>query len=226
MNRREFTAGGIAALFVPQLAGCSKSETDLEMELLKDFLTNPGRTYTSKSTIESILYDISRMHISKTQGKQFPTHGRATHLGDNLFLTAYHVVDENVHDLRLIPQRARANALLFNRPFEVVAYDVMSDLALLKTKGIPGKGKATIHLYPAMPALEDPVSTFIRVTGRASENGFDFSYGGLDFYDVTKKVDKLGRLIMPAHSLLFEAQGRVLQYRPDLMPQKKIQDKK
>ena len=226
MNRRHFiktsSKAGAALFLTSQLIGCSRkskseSENELERELLSDFLEASDNPYVSKKEIENTLYDI----LEFDSKGNIIAEGRATHLGDNYFLTAHHVVSEETSNFRLIPQWRRSYVLDYHQDFEIVEHDEKSDLALLKTSRRDFKAKAKLHLDSKVPSLDEKISTFIRLTGRPSNKNYEFEYGGRDFYDESKKVANLGKLILPAQSLLLEIQGKVLKYDETYLNQKK-----
>src|SRR3989338_11642550 len=104
MNRRQFITKSPQVLAAVLLAlqpigGDRKPQSELERVLLTDFMKFSYDSYSTKAGIENILYDISEIN---DEGDT-KTNGRATHLGDNFFLTAYHVVAEGTSNLRLIP---------------------------------------------------------------------------------------------------------------------------
>ena len=188
-----------------------KSKKELEIELLNDFL-EPSEAYLNKKEITDTLYEIQ---IACEFGRE--TVSRATYLGDNLFITSYHVVDEDLEDRVLIPQRKRNYGLNFQRKFKVVEYDPISDLALLKTTEADNKGKAKLHLNNIIPSLDDRVSSFSWLTGKTSKEPFEVKCDGKDLYDQTKIIRNLGKLILPANSHLFESEGKVLKYNEEYM---------
>ena len=230
IDRRKFIGmcvKGGTTLILPSLFACNnnsknniennlikskkKSKIELEIELLNDFL-EPPEAYLNKKEITDSLYEIQ---LVCEFGKE--TVSRATYLGDNLFLTSYHVVDESSEDLVLIPQWKRDYTLNFQRKFKVVEYDLNSDLALLKTTDADNKGKAKLHLNNIIPSLDDSVSSFSWLTGKTSKETFEVKYNGKDLYDKTKIIKNLGKLILPANSHLFEREGKVLKYNKEYM---------
>ncbi len=230
MDRRNFIGmcvRGGTVLILPSLFACDnnsenntetnpakskkKSKKELEIELLKDFL-KPSEAYLNKKEITDTLYDI---HLICKFGRE--TVASATHLGDNLFITSYHVVDEGSKDLFLIPQSKRDYGLTFKRKFEVVEYDFGADLALLKTTEAENIGKAKLHLNEKIPSLDDRVSSFSWLTGKISKETFEVKYDGKDLYDKSKIIKNLGKLILPANSHLFEREGKVLKYDEEYM---------
>ena len=228
IDRRKFIgmcAKGGTALILPSLFACNnnpennrentpansrkKSKKELEIELLNDFL-EPSEAYLNKKDITETLYEIQ---LSCEFGRE--TVSRATYLGDNLFITSYHVVDEGPEDLVLIPQWKRNYGSDFQRKFIVVEYDPVSDLALLKTTEENNKGKAKLHLNRIIPSLNDRVSSFSWLTGKTSKKTFEVKCDGRDLYDQTKIIRNLGKLILPANSHLFESEGKVLKYNKE-----------
>jgi len=229
IDRRKFIGmcvKGGTTLILPSLFACNnpknnsennltkskkKSKKELEIELLNDFL-EPSEAYLNKKEITDTLYEIQ---LVIEFGRE--TVSRATYLGDNLFITSYHVVDEGSEDLVLIPQWKRNYGLNFQRKFKVVEYDPDSDLALLKTTEADNKGKAKLHLNKIIPSLDDRVSSFSWLTGKTSKETFEVKCDGKDLYDQTKTIKNLGKLILPANSHLFESEGKVLKYNKEYM---------
>ena len=218
---------GGTALILPQLLACSnnpennnennltksrkKSKKELEIELLNDFL-EPSDTYLNKKEITDTLYEIQ---LVCEYGRE--TVSSATFLGDNFFITSYHVVDEGSEDLVLVPQWKRNHGLNFQRKFKVVEYDPDSDLALLKTTEADNRGKAKLHLNKTIPSLDDRVSSFSWLTGKTQKEAFEVKFDGKDLYDQTRIIKNLGKLILPANSHLFESEGKVLKYDKEYM---------
>ncbi len=229
LNRRKFIkmcVKGGTILLLPSLSACKdpenntdnnlaetrkKSQKELEIELLNDFL-NPSETYLNKKEITDTLYEIQ---LVCEYGRE--TVSRATYLGDNLFITSYHVVDDGSEDLVLVPQWKRKDGLNFQQKFKVVEYDSESDLALLKTTETDNKGKAKLHLDKIIPSLDDKVSSFSWLTGNPSKKSFEIKCDGKDLYDQNKIIKNLGKLILPANSHLFESEGKVLKYNKEYM---------
>ena len=230
IDRRKFIGmcvKGGTTLILPPLFACSnnpennsennltkptkKSKKELEIELLNDFL-EPSEACLTKEEITDTLYEIQLVFES---GRE--TVSSATYLGDNLFITSYHVVDEGSEDLVLIPQWKRNYGLNFQRKFTIAEYDSGSDLALLKTTEENNKGKAKLHLDNIIPSLDDRVSSFSWLTGKTSKETFEVKCDGRDLYDQTKIIKDLGRLILPANSHLFESEGKVLKYNKEYM---------
>ncbi len=204
MNRREFLRSSGTLALGAVLNSCYPRERR-ESRLLTEFLES--EKVTDRRDIERILYDINEID---RQGKK-SIKGRATHLGDNFFLTAYHVVDKG--NLELVPQTRRGNVWDSSQEFEVVEYDEDSNLALLKTDK-KYKGKPSLHLSYKIPLLGDDVSTFIRLIGDPHHVDYEYELRGRDFYDNSKEI-LLGKLVIPANSLVYEKQGKVLERIPN-----------
>ncbi len=233
LDRRKFIKmclmGG-ACLTLPSLFACNntpknnltklkkKSKKELEIELLNDFL-KPSGTCLNKKEITGTLYEIQ---LTCEFGRE--TVSRATHLGDNLFITSYHVVDRDTEDLVLVPQWKRNNGLSFQQKFKVAAYDLLADLALLKTTEADNKGKAKLHLDNIIPSSNDRVSSFTWLTGKTSKVPFEVKCDGRDLYDQTRIIKNLGKLKLPANSHLFESEGKVLKYNEEYMKKNYYQE--
>ncbi|MBT3405697.1 hypothetical protein HN419_00860 [Candidatus Woesearchaeota archaeon] len=212
MNRREF---GIvaAAILLFGSKGCKKPDKQVEKEVLDDFLDPSKGTIVNRKGIENTLFDITRK--TESNGRDI-TVGRATHLGGNYFLTAAHVVDEYFSSMRVTPQWRRGYLMNQSGSFTVVEYDEKNDLALLKSEHDVGDGDAKIHLSPHIPKLGDDISTFLRLVGAPSREDYNQIINGLDFFDKSKSANALGRILLPANSLLLEKRGQVLEYRQDM----------
>lgn len=195
MNRREFSKLAIMAGMATLVGGCRSRD---ELRVLENFL-EPDEGM-KRSEIENILYD-----ISSVEGF---TRGRAVSIGDNFFLSAYHVVKGN--GLVLLPQHRRGYLIDYRQDFDVVFYDETSDIALLKTEDMRIDGNPNVHLTDEV-IIGDDVSTFMRLVGNPSNNDYDFSFDGKDYYDDSKDAEDIGRLILPEGSLLYEKQGKVLE---------------
>lgn len=181
----------------------------LETELLRDFLTTTPQLGIYRTGIEHLLYNI-RME----GGIQSSTRGRSIHIGDGYFLTAYHVVDPKKvgrgQSLKLLPQ-SRGRLSDFAQGFKIVHYDEESDLALLKIPVERMEGKANVHLALNSPNLDEVVSVFYALSEEPRQTPYEFDLLGKNYYD-ERDIMRLGKLVLPANSSLFEKQGKILPY--------------
>lgn len=163
-----------------------------------DFLTYTEKSSIDKRRIEPLLYDV----IDKKG-----TAGRAVHIGDGYFLTAYHVVNGRETSHKVIPQSIRGT--IYSNDFKILHYDSDADIALLKVPVENRKGKPLVHLSPRILKVGENVSSFTRLSGKPLSQPYEYELYGKDYYD--KKSDiKIGKFNLPAGSLLFETQGFVL----------------
>ena len=239
ITRREFTrlSGLVLAAFATNQIGCARRLDDMETALFEDFLSEAS---IDKKELEELLYDVET-RINTADGIKNQTRGRAVMIGDGYFLTAFHVVNPKeakteavkvARDLsvkledismKLIPQYRRGYLRDFAQEFELVSYDEKSDLALLKAPVEDRNGQARLHLAQSPLNADEGVSIFLRVLGRRRLIDYNFELKGRDYYNPAKELN-LGRLSFPAGSLLFEKQGWVLPYRPQVIG-KLIEDK-
>ena len=212
LSRRGFIkdvaiVGGALALTQLETLVISAKQTDRELEesLLLDLLSFPANHYIDRKNIESILFDVKDKET---------TRGRAVHIGDGYFFTAYHVVDGNTKNIKLVPQLRRWGHLVdYTTSFKILDYDNESDIALLQAPSNKRKEGATkLHLASEIPSIGDKVSVFIRISNVPRNAVYEFEYDGKDFYDESKPAPKIGKLILPADSLLLEKEGKVLRY--------------
>ncbi len=105
----------------------------------------------------------------------------------------------------------------------MASYDENADLALLKIPVEDRKGQARLHLAQAPLNVGEGVSIFLRVLGRRRLADYEFELKGRDYYNPATELN-LGKFILPADSLLFEKQGWVLPYRPEMIG-KSVEDK-
>ena len=94
---------------------------------------------------------------------------------------------------------------------------------MLKAPVEDRNGQARLHLAQSPLNADEGVSIFLRVLGRRRLIDYNFELKGRDYYNPAKELN-LGRLSFPAGSLLFEKQGWVLPYRPQVIG-KLIEDK-
>ena len=197
---------GLGALSTPIiLRGIGKNtqgkDGSLESRLFSDFLSYDS-SGIDKSVVESILYDIN--------GRE-GTLGRAIHIGDGYFWTAYHVVKENQQKMQLKPQARRS--FIGGAGFHVLDYDPITDIALLQSDIQSKQGKALVTLYSRDLEINDQVLLFKRLSGRSLRKKYEKDLQGINFYDNRKKL-YLGKFVLPENSLLFENQGRILFNNP------------
>jgi hypothetical protein len=194
----------VVILFLLSTYCTEKSAKQLEQELLTGFLTPPENNKISRQQIQYLLFDI------KYKGK---TTGRAIHLGDHYFLTAYHVVEDRNDKIFLIHQYKRGKPKKNSMSFEILFYDKNSDLALIRSeKQIEKKGKPLLYLSITNPEPESNVSKFLGLIGSPREERFEFEYSGKDFYYPDDAFGVMGTMIMHEYSLLYEIEGRTLKY--------------
>jgi len=181
-----------------------KSAIELESDLLTSFIEPKTANYIQRKHLRFILYDI------KHKGK---TSGRAVHIGDEYYLTAFHVIDGRNSNIQLIPQVKRDQYKRYSQNFHVLYYDINSDLALLRAETSRDRtGKPIITLAPEIPPPGRNVSKFLALIGEPQEVDYEFEYSGLDFFDPKKDYGILGRILLPAKSLTYELEGHVLPY--------------
>lgn len=212
---------------------CSRKPDEVETELFRDFLNFTPESALDQVDIGQLLYDIETKVRTK-KGIEGKTKGRAVSIGDGYFLTAFHVIDpeeskkearEMAQDMslrledisvKLVPQNRRGYGTDFAQGFEVAYRDRESDLALLKAPVENRSGRAKVHLASPSLSIGQAVSTFFWVSGIPKVVKYEFELNGRNYYDNATTM-RLGKLILPANSLLFEKQGWVLPYNPDLM---------
>lgn len=235
MKRRQFLKVGALTLSAPFI-GCEsfkappseeeieKGNRKLEPRILEDFLK--GDICVNKKTIESSLYDI----YEEREG----TLGRAVCIGGNFLLTLYDLVKENPESLIVIHQSFRGSSI-GKFGFEIVHYNEKSNLALLRSHERRGDKKGKLQKFPhqietdkaklhlslsSPPPLEDKLSpltlsTFILLSGKAPKERYEEEFFGEDYYptrsDRSVTLPKCGKFILPACSLLFEKQGKLLK---------------
>ena len=169
----------------------------LETKLLADFLTYTEKDSIDKRRIEPLLYDI----VNKR------TRGRAVHIGNGYFLTAYHVVKGVETSHKLIPQLMRYSN--YAKDFKILYYDIDADIALLKVSVDNREDKSLVHLSPRVLRVGENVSSFTRLSGSPFSQSYEYEIYGKDYYD-EKSDMKIGKFDLPAGSLLFETRGFVL----------------
>ena len=183
------------------------SPKEIQQKILKDFLDFPGGDI-DKKTIEYILYDVQ----SPTD-----TMGRSFKISDGLFLTNHHVIRKVIDGkyAQLVKQEKRGILSDIEGEFEVLEYDIPSDLALLRLKKYNPKDDETIvHLYKRTPKVKEKVSEFIHLSGEGGKHkGYHFDFGGKDIYDKQKYIKHLGSFDLPPDSALFEKKGYVLPFK-------------
>lgn len=211
MKRRRFLKGTVAAAVLAAAnlsGGCDAfrvppKQKELEVKNLKDFLTSPKSFSFNRTNLGSCLYDIRYENTA--------TNGRAMGIGENLFLTTYSLVDEDVKNL-LLAHQSTGNKALGYEGFSIVHFDKETDLALLK--GVRGKikdEKTKLHFNSKMPSLEDKVSTFVLLKGTPKKERVECKVDGQNIYEEGQLyVVDFGAFILPANSLLMETQGKVL----------------
>lgn len=172
------------------------NELTEEPGFLKRFLTPSKDVHIDtidRRGIESLLYDIK----DKEQ-----IHGRAIHIGDGYFLTAFHVIEDEETDLQLFPQLIHDNRLRRAGNFKVITTDTDSDLALLRIHNHEKSDAPLIRLFDRIPELGESVSEFIRYDGNKVNTDYAFQFEH-------EHIPKLGRIILRANSPLLEKQGEV-----------------
>ncbi|MBI3027826.1 hypothetical protein HYY70_06980 [Candidatus Woesearchaeota archaeon] len=222
MDRREFLVLGGTALAGGVVLGalidakCNREIDPLETLLLKDFLTYGEDSSIDRQNISGLLFDIEAKEDPKSS-RIWETKGRAVNIGNGYYLTAYHVVEPKSGSkevMRMIPQSRRGYVVNDARTFELASFDKTIDLALLKAPVEKAEGKAVVHLGPWELKEGNLVSTFTRFTGRPKQADYNFELQGVDFYDKDGKM-RVGRLYLPAGSLLFQVEGSVLPYKEE-----------
>ena len=184
---------------IPKLTPEEYIET--KIVLLDRFMgTVKDSTYhtLNRDSISQILYDIKLENGHRR--------GKAVHLGDNYFLTVYHVVKEK-NNLELIPQRGGKKI-----KFTIVAYDPTNDIALLEAENnIIATGMPKIFLEDDDLEIGTLVSYFQKISPLRTD--YNFTLEGKDWYNIDKDtLVTLGRFISPANTGLYETEGRVLDY--------------
>ena len=169
----------------------------IETKILDDFLTYTEKDSIDKRRIETLLYDI----VNKR------TRGRAVHIGDGYFLTAYHVVKGVETSHKLVPQSIRYRN--YAKDFKILYYDSDADIALLKASVDNREGKSLVHLSPRILRIGENVLLFTRLSGSPLSQSYEYEIYGKDYYD-EKSDMKIGKFSLQAGSLLFETQGFVL----------------
>src|SRR3989338_6188085 len=66
-----------------------------------------------------------------------------------------------------------------------------------------------IHLSGVTPSIGNVVSQFTRLTGAPRNTPYLLEYDGRNYYDTSQTVTNLGKIILPANSLLIEQEGTV-----------------
>lgn len=169
-------------------------------KVLQDVLTFDERTdYLSRSDITPLVYDIQSSRS---------TLGRAILLGDNIFLTAYHVI-ENKENLQIVYQKKRGKLLPNTHQLEVLAGTWDYDLALVRSKVFFPIGRSKISLRTDKYTKDTLLSQFLYYKGPKKHKDFILSYDGLDYYDSVRKVKDLGKFVFLKDSPLFEKQGKI-----------------
>ena len=187
-----------------------KSDSQLEQELLADFLDGNQETHLDKPEIENLLYNV--VTKSKIEGKvQAFSEGSAVALGDGYYLTVYHVSgsNNNYGEKYLLRQSKINSRPDLAQEFSVLWYNKDDDLALLRTQSVR-TGKAAMRLSTQMPKEGVEVSVF-DVSNVPAKKDYKRELVGKDFHDSSKDID-LGRLVMLDGTRLFETQGRVVNY--------------
>lgn len=205
MKRRRFLQSSVlmlAAAATGQLS-CSKDDKELEVELLNDFLKPSEKKYMDRDSIFPLLYSIENEKGTK---------GRAVHIGDGYFLTAYHLIAGGISNLILTIQGINSKFFGGDLNFETLTYDNSTDIALIKAPIDKRKGKAKLHLGENIPKIDDPVSSFIKLYGMPKSERFELGYNGIDLYNENNIIKNLGKLILPKHSVLFEKRGKIIKY--------------
>ena len=210
LSRRSFVKNALivvgALKFIslePLVMPTKPVDRELEESLLLDLLSSPANNYVNIKSIEALLFDVKDKET---------TRGRAVHIGDGYFITVYSAVNKNPENMKLSPQLLKWSNADYESNFRVVSYDKESDIALLQIPVNKRKGKASLHLANKISSIDDKVSAFIGISGFPRDEPYKLEYDGRDFYDQSKPAQKIGKLILPAGSLLFEKEGKVLRY--------------
>ncbi|MEM7182897.1 MAG: hypothetical protein AAF518_18440 [Spirochaetota bacterium] len=179
-----------------------------DKKFLQDLLAKSTETeqrYLTSQEVESRLYD-----IQTDQG----TRGRAFHIGNGFFLTAYHVIKGIKAPYYLVLQSKRGPVEdTKNASFQILHYIEKPDVALLQLKHRQRSLAGGVPLIQKAPAKNADVSLFIRLTkGNTGHSGYDLSFGGIDYYDAKQESKYLGRFLLPPASYLYEKRGLVIDY--------------
>ncbi len=238
LSRRDFLSTGMLAAFSAATIGCRPSETSPEPKIpevidpkisdakaLADFLNRNQTAGVSRQTLnkEPILY-----HISKTIDGRTRTSGCAIRITENLFLTAYHVVDEDTPILSLVPQMGSEKLATKTTDFEVVASDPENDIALLRatsayTSEVQSQ-QAFCSLTAVIPNESDRVVKFSRLSShRLSKTDYSHTVHAKDLYSETSE-EGLFTISLPSGTLLLEEEGKILPYRFDELQKKYAKD--
>lgn len=214
MNRKEFLKlGGLGGVVVAAYGVIesqqaitrkqpeTKSPEELEIQLLTDFI-GTSQKIIPRDSIESLLYNISSENESAT----------AVHIGDGYFLTANHAVSNTFEKKTIMPHRRNKYVQDVPAQFKVLMSDAYSDVAIIRAENYQGQrgGYARIRLANHIPEIGQTVSMMTRLTGRKPDKEYALKLVGQDFYEEPKEM-YLGRIILPAESLLIEAEGSVLK---------------
>lgn len=230
INRRDFlktAAMGVLGAALGLNAGCAGisryteslsaalgiSEGELEIDLFNDFISPKEMKRVTKEEIEPNLMEI--VSPIDVLGKTF-------HIGDGYCLTADHVIYPYDHvmyadhivfnedEMRINPQ---GDPYIFDREmgFKVLKRNPRNDVTLIRIDGYERSGKALFSIAENIHPVGDRLSFFTRLDREMKEH-YVREYDGVGFFDEKKEMEKLGRLILYEDSLLYERQGKVLEY--------------
>lgn len=198
---------------------------EAETRFFYEFLTPAPGAPLPREKIADILFDI------KYRGS---TAGRAVHLGSQFYLTAWHVIDGRDDDIHLVPQKHRTRPGEYQREFQVLHFDVATDLALLRGLPRPVRQKSAwasfwsgtepgealeidspgFRLWEKIPRAGDPVSKFIHLWGpKELPEDYTLDYVGLDFFPSNLKPQVKGRVRMDAGDWLYEVRGQTIPFK-------------